>query len=191
MTKRIVFLSVLIMFLQFLLMMCLSPYVDQKTFVLLLPRFLLLVMKILSSYKSDEFYFNICNYLDNPKHPIPHPQIDKFTSTVSFYLTIKFISHLIAVHSSSRFVMALKLQDTLVLRKLPLSYLAISGGLLSVMMLLIIFILVKHVLVQSLLVISLMDSINLLTLLIVLSHLFQWIILRISLHLMVSFKFLL
>ena len=191
MTKRIVFLSVLIMFLQFLLMMCLSPYVDQKTFVLLLPRFLLLVMKILSSYKSDEFYFNICNYLDNPKHRIPHPQIDKFTSTVSFYLTIKFISHLIAVHSSSRFVMALKLQDTLVLRKLPLSYLAISGGLLSVMMLLIIFILAKHVLVQSLLAISLMDSINLLPLLIVLSHLFQWIILRISLHLMVSFKFLL
>jgi len=86
MTKRIVFLSVLIMFLQFLLMMCLSPYVDQKTFVLLLPRFLLLVMKILSSYKSDEFYFNICNYLDNPKHPIPHPQIDKFISSNSFLL---------------------------------------------------------------------------------------------------------
>ena len=42
--------------------------------------------EILSSYKSDEFYINVCNYLDNPKSSIPHPQIDKFTLSNSFLL---------------------------------------------------------------------------------------------------------
>jgi len=30
--------------------------------------------EILSSYKSDEFNFSICNYLNNPKPPITHSQ---------------------------------------------------------------------------------------------------------------------
>jgi len=42
--------------------------------------------EVLSSYKSIEFYFNICNYLDNPKPPISHPQVDKFTLSNSFLI---------------------------------------------------------------------------------------------------------
>ncbi len=40
----------------------------------------------LSEYKTDEFYNKICDYLDNKKLPIPHPQIDKFSLSNSFLL---------------------------------------------------------------------------------------------------------
>eukprot|EP00833_Pecoramyces_ruminatium_P006052 jgi/Orpsp1_1/1180084/evm.model.c7180000072119.1 len=61
------------------------PFLDLKIFVLLLPLFLPLVTNLLA-YKSDEFYSSICNYLDNPKSPVPHPQANKFKVSNSFLL---------------------------------------------------------------------------------------------------------
>ena len=42
--------------------------------------------KILNECKDDIFYHNICEYLENKKLPIPHPNIDKFSLSNSFLL---------------------------------------------------------------------------------------------------------
>ena len=41
---------------------------------------------ILSEYKNDSFYLNVCNYLENKSLPIPHPQISNFSLSNSFLL---------------------------------------------------------------------------------------------------------
>ena len=42
--------------------------------------------KILSEYKTDSFYSEICNYLSDNTRPIPHPQIKDFSLSNSFLL---------------------------------------------------------------------------------------------------------
>ena len=42
--------------------------------------------EILSGYKSDSFYYDVCTYLDNKKRPIPHSQINKFSLNNGFLL---------------------------------------------------------------------------------------------------------
>jgi len=149
--------------------------------------------EILSSYKYDEFYCNICNYLDNPKSPIPHPQIDKFTISNSFllfnnkiYIPPKCRSFILKICHDSPAAGHFGIKKTSSLISRDFSWPSLNSDVADIM-----FVLAKLALVQSLLVISLMDSLNLLPLLIVLGHLFQWIILRISLHLMGSHVFLL
>ena len=42
--------------------------------------------KNLNECKNDEFYHNICKYLDNKNLLIPHPKIEKFSLSNSFLL---------------------------------------------------------------------------------------------------------
>jgi len=41
---------------------------------------------ILSDYKNDSFYSDICNYLESKKPPVPHQHIDKFSLSNGFLL---------------------------------------------------------------------------------------------------------
>jgi len=93
----------------------------------------------------------------------------------SFFSTIKSMSLLSAALLFLKFVMILHLLGTLVSKKLLLLSLAISGGLLFLLMFLTIFALVKLVLVLNHLVTNLTDFCNPSKLLIVRGRLFPWI----------------